>query len=130
MCRAAAERPVQIHDRPQVELQGLRRGELGCATGASGAWYVSCNTYGTMDTKTHDVLDAINRSHREIIAKQEETLEFLRAQAERSDRIRQEAVALQKQAVARFRRMGYLILPVILACIFLVVHLITKYRIL
>ena len=51
-----------------------------------------------MDTKTHDVLDAINRSHREIIAKQEETLEFVRAQAERSDRIRQEAVALQKQA--------------------------------
>ena len=83
-----------------------------------------------MDVDTHNTLEAISNAQRDMLAMQRETLEFMRAEAAKAQRIREDAIAMQRQAVARARRLSYLVLPLIAGCLFLLVRLITKYGIL
>ena len=83
-----------------------------------------------MSTEIIEMLEKISAAQQTLIARQEETLEFIRGEAEKSKQIRDEAMAMQKQAASRIRRIGYLAFPAILACVFLLVYLLVKYPIL
>lgn len=65
----------------------------------------------------------------QALAKQDEALQFLKQQAERTNKVSVESVALQRQAVERAKRIGYVAIPGILICIFLIVYLVVRYRI-
>lgn len=75
-------------------------------------------------------LEDLRREQREIAARQDETLQFLRSEAEHAHKIREEAIAMQRAANTRVRRIGIFAFSGILVCIFLIVYLVTKYRIL
>ena len=65
-----------------------------------------------------------------MLARQEETLDFVQQEAEKAGRIRDEAIAIQRSAMVRVRRIGYLAAPAIGLCVFLLIYLIVKYRVL
>ncbi len=82
-----------------------------------------------MEKEILETLKALRQAQLDMMAKQEEVLQFLRAEAEKSTKIREEAILLQKQAVERAKRIGYFALPLILICAGLIAYLIIKYRI-
>lgn len=82
-----------------------------------------------MDNEILDILKSMQNEQQNFIAKQEATLDFLRSEAENARRVREEAIVLQKQAMARVRRIGYLAAPAILMCVVLIIYLASKYRI-
>jgi hypothetical protein len=77
----------------------------------------------------HEALDAMRQAQRELLAKQDETLQFLHEAAEETKKVRSEAIALQKQAMARAKLITSLAIPAILACVAMLVYLAVKYRI-
>ena len=83
-----------------------------------------------MEREIVELLGSINRSQQQIIAGQREAMEFLRAEAETTRAVRAKAFAVQRAAVTRAKRVLALVVPLIAVCAFLVVYLITKYRIL
>jgi hypothetical protein len=82
-----------------------------------------------MEKEILETLKELRQTQLDMIARQEEAFQFLRDEAEKSTKIREEAILLQKQAVARAKRIGYFALPLILICAGLIVYMILKYRI-
>lgn len=74
----------------------------------------------------NDILQAL----KEIQQSQTEMMTWLQAEAQKAERIRDEAMALQRQAVARVKRISLFAFPAVIMCIVLLVYLIVKYRIL
>ncbi|HEX5131454.1 MAG TPA: hypothetical protein VFX92_03085 [Candidatus Krumholzibacteria bacterium] len=75
-------------------------------------------------------IEEMRREQREVAARQEEILQFLRAEAEHAHKIREEAIALQRVANGRVRRISMLAVPGILLCVSLIVYLSAKYHVL
>jgi hypothetical protein len=82
-----------------------------------------------MEKDILEMLKDLRRTQLDMVAKQEEALQFLRDEAEKSKKIREEAILLQKQAVERAKRIGYFAFPLILVCAGMIVYLILRYRI-
>ena len=82
-----------------------------------------------MEKEILETLTGLHQSQQDMISKQEETLQFLRDESEKSTKIREEAILLQKQAVERAKRIGYFAFPLILICAGMIAYLIIKYRI-
>ena len=82
-----------------------------------------------MEKEILQTLKEVHRSQQDLLARQEKTLQFLRDESEKSTKIREEAIRLQKQAVERARRIGYFALPLILICAGMIAYLVIKYRI-
>ena len=78
-----------------------------------------------MSDDLHEVIGELRKEQQEIV----ETLRFLRSEAEHARKIREEAIALQRTANQRVRRVGMFAFAGILMCVFLIVYLVTKYRI-
>jgi len=76
------------------------------------------------------LLTDVRDTQREAAARQREHLDLARAEAERMRRIADESVALQRTAIERMKRVGQIVLPLIVVLMALVVWLIVKYRIL
>ncbi|RPJ47892.1 MAG: hypothetical protein EHM16_04415 [Betaproteobacteria bacterium] len=90
-----------------------------------------------MATEPNDsaILQAILAEQKKIVVlleagreAQQEGLRFLRERYEQDARIRDESVSLQRSAVARFRKLGYVVLPLIALCVGLIVWLMVRYR--
>jgi predicted neutral ceramidase superfamily lipid hydrolase len=77
-----------------------------------------------------ELLTEIRDGQREALNRQREHVELAREQAERMRRTAEESLAIQRTAVDRVKRVGRIVLPLIIALIALVVWLIVKYRIL
>lgn len=82
-----------------------------------------------MEEKILETLKKIRQAQLDMMAMQEETLQFLQDEAEKSKKIREEAILLQKQAVERAKRIGYLGFPLILICAGMIIYLMIRYRI-
>lgn len=85
--------------------------------------------------ETAETLRAILAEQKKIVALleagrevQQESLCFLRERCEQDARIRDESVALQRGAVERFRRLSYVVLPLVALCVALIVWLMVRYR--
>jgi signal transduction histidine kinase len=76
------------------------------------------------------LLTEIRDGQREALNRQREHVELAREQAERMRRTADESLAIQRTAVDRVKRVGRIVLPLIIALIALVGWLIVKYRIL
>ena len=90
-----------------------------------------------MTTEPNDsaTLQAILAEQKKIVAlleagreAQQEGLRFLRERYEQDARIRDESVSLQRSTVARFRKLSYVVLPLIALCVGLIVWLMVRYR--
>jgi len=79
-----------------------------------------------MSDELHESIEELRKEQKEIV----EAIRFLRSEAEHAHKIREEAIALQRTANQRVRRVGTFAFFGILACVFLIVYLVTKYRIL
>lgn len=82
-----------------------------------------------------ETLQAILAEQRKITAlleagrvAQEENLRFIRERYEQDARVRDESVQLQRAAMARFRRLSFVLLPLVALCIALIVWLMLRYR--
>jgi len=76
------------------------------------------------------LLTDIRDGQREALNRQQDHLELARTQAERMRQTAEESVAIQRAAVERVKRVGRIVLPLIVLLIALIVWLIVKYRIL
>jgi hypothetical protein len=83
-----------------------------------------------MENEILETLKEMREAQKELMAKQEEAIQFLRDEAEKSKKIREEAIALQRQAMERAKRISYIAVPLILICAGLILYLLLKYRIL
>jgi hypothetical protein len=83
----------------------------------------------TVESQILEALTEIKTAQQEMVAKQNEALSFLHTEAEKTRKIRDEAMTIQRQAVDRVRRIGYFAFPVIILCAALIIYLMTKYRI-
>ncbi len=90
-----------------------------------------------MTTEPNDsaTLQAILAEQKNIVAlleagreAQQESLRFLRERYEQDARIRDESLSLQRSAVERFRKLSYVVLPLIVLCVGLIVWLMVRYR--
>ena len=79
-----------------------------------------------MSDELREAMGELRKEQKEIV----EALRFLRSEAEHARKIREEAIALQRTANQRVRRVGTFAFVGILMCVFLIVYLVTKYRIL
>jgi len=61
------------------------------------------------------------------LKRQEEHLELTRLQVERAGNQVKESIALQKEAMDRFKRVGRVVFPLIVLCIVLILYLIAKF---
>jgi len=77
-----------------------------------------------------EILKEVREAQKEMTAKQDELVQLLRSEAENSKKIREEAIALQRQAMQRAKRISYITVPLILICAGLILYLLVKYRIL
>ena len=89
----------------------------------------------TTDPETGNTLQAILAEQKKIVAlleagreAQQESLRFLRERYDHDARIRDESVALQRSAVERFRKLSYVVLPLVALCVALIVWLMVRYR--
>ena len=89
----------------------------------------------TAESENSATLQAILAEQKKIVALlesgrevQQESLRFLRERYEHDARIRDESVALQRSAVERFRKLGYVVLPLVALCVGLIVWLMVRYR--
>ena len=74
-----------------------------------------------------DLLIEIRDNQRRSLQRQEEHLAIAREQIERSRNQVEESIALQRQAVARVRRISLVALPGIALCVLLIVYLLVRY---
>jgi hypothetical protein len=74
-----------------------------------------------------DLLIEIRDNQRLSLQRQEEHLAIAREQIERSRNQVEESIALQRQAVARVRRISMIALPGIGLCVLLIVYLLVRY---
>ncbi len=89
----------------------------------------------TPDPESAHTLQAILAEQKKIVAlleagrqAQEDGLRYLRERYEHDARVRDESVALQRNAVERFRKLSYVVLPLVALCIALIVWLMVRYR--
>ena len=89
----------------------------------------------TPDLETAHTLQAILAEQKKIVVlleagrtAQEDGLRYLRERYEHDAKVRDESVSLQRSAVDRFRKLSYVILPLIALCIALIVWLMVRYR--
>lgn len=89
-----------------------------------------------MNTDHEQTLQAILAEQKKIVAlleagrsAQEDALRFLRERHEHDAKVRDESVSLQRNAVERFRKISYVILPLVALCLGLIVWLMVRYRI-
>lgn len=87
------------------------------------------------DQQSRETLQAILDEQKKIVAlleagreAQQESLRFLRERYEHDARVRDESVALQRAAVERFRKLSYVVLPLVALCVALIVWLMVRYR--
>jgi ABC-type uncharacterized transport system involved in gliding motility auxiliary subunit len=87
------------------------------------------------DPQSEETLQAILAEQKRIVAlleagreAQQESLRFLRDRYDHDARIRDESVALQRNAVERFRKLSYVVLPLIALCVALIIWLMVRYR--
>jgi hypothetical protein len=74
-----------------------------------------------------DLLIEIRDNQRLSLQRQEEHLAIAREQIERSRNQVEESIALQRQAVARVKRISLIALPGIALCVLLIVYLLVRY---
>ncbi|MGI9315913.1 MAG: hypothetical protein ACR2QW_01165 [bacterium] len=79
------------------------------------------------DDEVKQLLTDIRDNQKLALQRQEEHLELTRLQVERAGSQVKESIALQKEAMNRFKRVGRVVLPLIVLCIVLIVYLIVKY---
>ena len=82
-----------------------------------------------------ETLRAILAEQKKIVAlleagreSQQEALVFLRERHDKDAKVRDESVALQRSAVERFRKLSYVVLPLVAVCLGLIVWLMVRYR--
>ena len=87
------------------------------------------------DPETAKTLQAILAEQKKIVAlleagraTQEDSLRYLRERYEHDARIRDESVSLQRGAVERFRKLSWVVLPLVALCIALIVWLMVRFR--
>ncbi|MBY0270237.1 MAG: hypothetical protein K2X06_10230 [Burkholderiales bacterium] len=87
------------------------------------------------DPQSAETLQAILAEQKKIVAlleagreAQQESLRFLRERYEHDARIRDESVALQRSAVERFRKLSFVMLPLVALCVALIIWLMVRYR--
>jgi hypothetical protein len=86
--------------------------------------------FSRMTDKSQEIAELLTeiRDHlREGSKRQTETLEFLRAQAERSKVVVDHSVSLQELAIRRQRSLQVFAVPIVVMCIGVLVWLIFKY---
>lgn len=88
-----------------------------------------------MTIEHEQTLQAILEEQKKIVALleagravQEENLRYLRERYEHDAKIRDESVSLQRNAVDRFRRISYVVLPLVALCVALIIWLMVRYR--
>jgi lipopolysaccharide/colanic/teichoic acid biosynthesis glycosyltransferase len=74
-----------------------------------------------------DLLVEIRDNQRLSLQRQEEHLAIAREQIERSRNQVEESISLQRQAVARVKRISLVALPGIALCVLLIVYLLVRY---
>ena len=79
------------------------------------------------DKETKELLAEIRDNQVLALKRQEEHLELAREQLERSRNQVAESIALQKQAMARFKSISIIVLPAILICIVLIAYLVVSF---
>jgi hypothetical protein len=68
------------------------------------------------------------RDHQKLsLQRQDEHLAIAKEQTERSRKQVEESVALQREAIARFKNITRIVLPVLLLCIALILYLLIRY---
>ena len=72
------------------------------------------------------LLVEIRNNQRLSIERQEEHIALAKAQLERAEAQIDKSIAMQKEAMARFKRLSKVILPVLGFCIVLVVYLVVR----
>lgn len=89
----------------------------------------------TTDSNDSATLQAILAEQKKIVAlleagreAQQESLRFLRERYEQDAKLRDESVSLQRSAVERFRKLSYVVLPLVALCVALIVWLMIRYR--
>jgi len=73
------------------------------------------------------LLKEIRDNQQSALAKQEAHLAIAREQIDRSKNQIEESIALQRQAVDRFKKVSRIALPGIILCIALVVYLVVRF---
>lgn len=81
----------------------------------------------TDSPEIRDLLIEIRDNQRLSLQRQEEHLAIAREQIERSRNQAQESIELQRQAVARVKRISRIAIPGIVLCIALIVYLLVRY---
>lgn len=84
----------------------------------------------TMEPDSTNRLNQLEAGQKRIMEKLDEISRFLHEQAEKAHTVREESLALQRQAVERAKRISAFALPAVLACGALIVYLLVKHRIL
>ena len=79
------------------------------------------------DDEIKQLLTDIRDNQKLALKRQEEHLELTRMQVDRAGSQVKESIALQKEAMDRFKRVGRIIFPLILLCIGLIAYLIVRY---
>jgi t-SNARE complex subunit (syntaxin) len=74
-----------------------------------------------------DLLVEIRDNQRLSLQRQEEHLAVAREQIERSRKQVDESIALQRQAIARVKRISRIAVPGIVLCVALIVYLMVRY---
>ena len=77
-----------------------------------------------------ELLIEIRDNQRLSLQRQEEHLAIARDQVDRSRGQVQESIELQRQAIDRAKKISRIAVPGIIVCIFLIIYLVVKYRIL
>jgi len=72
-----------------------------------------------------DILIEIRDNQQKALQQQQEHLEIAKKQFERSNNQVSESIGLQKQAMARFKLISMIAIPIILLCIGLIIYLMT-----
>jgi hypothetical protein len=73
------------------------------------------------------LLEEIRDNQRLSLQRQEEHLAVAREQIERSRKQVEESVALQREAVARFKHGARIVLPILLLCVAALIYLLVRY---
>jgi t-SNARE complex subunit (syntaxin) len=81
----------------------------------------------TDSSEIRDLLIEIRDNQRLSLQRQEEHLAIAREQIERSRNQVQESIELQRQAVARVKRISRIAVPGIVVCLLLIVYLLVRY---
>lgn len=81
----------------------------------------------SIEQEVKEILLEIRDNQRESLRRQQEHLDIARQQLERAKRQIDESIRLQKEAMARARAVGRVVLPVLILCVGLIVYLIVRY---